>query len=365
MKRVFKKALSFTLSTSLLLNFNVHAQSQLGATNLNPKKEVIESYAKLFQYKLQKRIEFYQNNVKNPNEYINEIVNTEDAKILQKYIAINNINHLPKINKTGAVYSFNYNDINVSFDSHSIVNGTVFINKKEYKISNGKTLSEKIDHISKFEAKYLVNSSLIESLFIPKANAIICGGFCVLTLVSAIGVGGYLVYEKAKKLLGEKEDYEVLNKIREDIKQKTVQCNEDLNNTLNYSTKSKYYRNDSPGNFDTFQVLKQFLKKDEYLDQAKIEEHLYSVMSEGKTKSKDKTCKSFAEDLKKNMSLQEKRFAEINGFTDSVCAEFKRLSECLEEFFHKHRSHQGRKNIINQRYNEESGTYNSSDSITK
>lgn len=323
----------------------------------------IKAFAEAFTVHFEKKVNEYNKNSKNIDFFISKLKDKDQALFLKDLIQQNKIRKLPKMEFKNGLYYIKAGKNFMTFDISTAMQGIVYINNKELNLRNIKNLQE----ISKLITLTIVDSKTsYMNLFVPKANAFVCGGFCVAALIGTIVVSSAVIGKKAIDMFGEDDDMEVLRAMREKIKEKSHECNKDLNDVTEYVGKLNTYNDISPGNFDTFQLTQKTLEVTTEVNQRKVEEHLIDIMKvsmgDDAPNIDNLTCEEFSEKFYNGLDIGAKRVQFKSDIEGEVCTEYRGLASCLTRFYNIHQSHinnsgRGRKNIYNYQYNLESGIY--------
>ena len=335
------------------------------------KPVLISAYAKAYTKLFENTVKYYNDHRKDPKYFTKRLIRKEDKRFLSQLVDLNRLSSVPEIKHKNGVYYFQEKGVKISFDIVSIYKGLYYIDGKAFDFTKGESLREKALLVTKFLEENKIKTTqtnLLEDLFVPKAHAIICGGFCLTILIGGTVLAGATVYNMAMGVVGVDKKHGDLMDIHDTIKEESNQCQEDLEYIREYSSKTKTYNSTAPGTQKTFGLLKKFLDKEQDLNRSKIENYLYHTHG----LSKSKTCKQFAEELYQGQDLQTRRMADAgtgsgkrsDQFQDEACKAYDDLADCLEEFYNVHRTHKGKKNIYNYSYDEELGTYDEDDAYS-
>jgi hypothetical protein len=350
-------------STSLLF---AQGEGQPNTLREAGVKTLVESFASNYSQLLKATVENYNAHTARPQELTKDLVRPEDQTGASELLKSSGTKKLPKFEYKDGSYEAKVGEDRLSIDVVSSFEGKMLINNKVFIVPLDGSWSERIARTQQF---FIDNGIKTTSstpftpldLFFPKAEAFICGGLCIAALIGGTVVVGGMAYAAAKSILGGSNDHKKLQGFQDQIIKKRDECRKELNDLENYDSHLRSYSQVTPGAFSSFELMKKVVV-DQDDDAAKLSAHLYTALG-----AKEFTnCQQFSDALIKSMSVAQKRAAQVDDFMGnaSFCNAHQELIDCLEAFSEVHRTHQGRRNIYDKRYNDEKGVYDESESFS-
>ncbi|MCO4794390.1 MAG: hypothetical protein KC493_11790 [Bacteriovoracaceae bacterium] len=338
-----KKLLAY-LSVYLLIFNSAYA----GQKKIQFKDYLIDHYARYFHNNFSDSISNWNKNADTPKKLL-KLVSKKDRSFIEKGLIESGIKKMPKFTRTGKIWSLKAGSATLKFKITDVFDGYAWVNGKKVNLEPSKSASERAKSLAKV---LRTKTSHFPIPLINDAHALIpCGGLCWGILIGATVVAGAALIGNLRANRSER-DYRMLSKMRDEIKQSALSCEEEHLKVSVYSTNLHSYKTTAPGNYKTFKVLRKILKEQVDPDLSDIKKHLYK--SFGREFS---TCKGFAKELHGNAPLSESSTTFLSTIEEEVCRDYEKLSECLDEFVEVHNSHQGKRNNNSIKYNEQLGVY--------
>lgn len=322
----------------------------------NAAKIYVESFAESFTTAFHKSINFYNENKDNP-EIIVELVDDQKGKEFLLGLIVQNKNFkFPAIENKNGTYFMKFNEGVLKFDIIGAYEGFVYFNNKKFTFDFKKDLVEQINDFSSFLNQNSSKRTGLLNLFIPEANAIICGGFCIAALVGGTVTLGYGVYKYAMSVVGSDNNAQLYKDIAIGISKQKKECEESANKVEKYRGSHLGYERATPGSFSSFSLIKGALEKSRSVDSKALSKHIFEKLG-----GKDiDSCHALNQKILDSMGAVGRRNAQLQGMTIDTCQEHNQLISCLQDVYEIHLSHQGKRNIYERKYDSSSGVYDKS-----
>lgn len=357
---------AFKANLAILSMLLFSLQTFAGDSDLTVRSIMVKQYSRVLNKAYDSSVKSYKELINKPSSFLAKL-DKKDAEYLTKVMKHYKVTKFPTIKRSGNGHTLTMSGNKIRISPTFIIDQKITFNGKVFKFSKKETIQENSKRLQGFMGAKKTTS--VMSFFIEEANAFICGGFCVGGLVLGTLALGALAIKAAKNVLagdtGDMEDF------RKGIKQKTAQCDTDLNNV---ETHSSYYTDWSkaPGAFETFSNMRKVADQlQSYNDEksgseAKVQEQLYKDYGIDNMKN----CGDFAKEFHRKTGAFQKRDQAIDDIMsgksskdhkNAICAEINEYIDCLSEFSKIHKGHvkQG------EDYKDDIGVYFESDAHEK